>query len=186
MWTLHRIDLVSLKHLTDTMVSTPCRSSLVIGLVGTLGAGKTRFCQELGTALGMLSGAVTSPTFTMIRSYDVTHPSIEMPRRWHHLDLYRVSDEDEWWELGVEELWDEEATWTIIEWADRFEALMPPETIWIEIQSLQSEQTKPNDPTPYDSCERTISFRCRDADNKRWLSAVEQNYLDRKLRSGKV
>lgn len=158
------MDLETLSKLADTMVRTSCRFSLedggslaykkrpiVIGLVGTLGAGKTRFCQEIAKAFGLPPGEVTSPTFTLVRTYEIPppgHTSLPddtrlpsdtrlqrdgMPHRWHHLDLYRVADEDELWELGIEELWDEPGAWTVMEWADLYAAQMPQHTVWIEV-----------------------------------------------------
>ncbi len=51
---------------------------------GELGAGKTTFVRGACRALGV-SGAVTSPTFTIARRYDGTVPV-------SHLDLYRLGD----------------------------------------------------------------------------------------------
>ncbi|WP_231602769.1 tRNA (adenosine(37)-N6)-threonylcarbamoyltransferase complex ATPase subunit type 1 TsaE [Neorhodopirellula pilleata] len=163
--------------LTDTMVATSCRSDsnespVVIGLVGTLGAGKTRFCQELARSLNIASDEVTSPTFTLLRSYEVPRfggtglesPEREpnRPRRWHHLDLYRVRDEDELWEIGIEELWDERGAWTVMEWADRFADQMPSETVWIEIRlSTRGE------------CEaREILVHCQHPEHAIWWERV--------------
>ncbi|WP_404310810.1 tRNA (adenosine(37)-N6)-threonylcarbamoyltransferase complex ATPase subunit type 1 TsaE [Neorhodopirellula lusitana] len=182
---LTQVDLVALKILTDTLVNNPCRSSLVVGLVGTLGAGKTRLCQELGRSLGMQSSEITSPTFTLIRTYELTDRTAESqsaipttstssgmtPRRWHHLDVYRVTDEDEWWELGIEELWDQDRTWTILEWADRFESLMPNDALWIEIMSGPSDNPD----------EREIVFRCSDRQIAEWLGGVQQEFNSRQL-----
>jgi tRNA threonylcarbamoyladenosine biosynthesis protein TsaE len=53
------------------------------------------------------------------------------------LDAYRLADEDEFLELGVNELFDDSDAWTMIEWADRVRDVMPPETVWIEIKIEQ-------------------------------------------------
>lgn len=169
-----RVDLNLLATLTDTMVSTSCRSSLnassvVIGLVGTLGAGKTRFCQELARSLSIPPREVTSPTFTLLRTYDIPaaqNPAAQpnRPRRWHHLDLYRVTDQDELWEIGIEELWDETGTWTVMEWADRFADLMPPETVWIEIRV----------PADGEPDTREISVHCQDAQHTAWWVRIAE------------
>jgi tRNA threonylcarbamoyladenosine biosynthesis protein TsaE len=99
----------------------------VIGLVGTLGAGKTTLVQAIARALQIDAAEVTSPTFTLLQS----HRGI---LTLHHLDAYRVADEDEFLELGVEELFDDEASWTVVEWADRFPRAMPDETLWLELR----------------------------------------------------
>ena len=124
---LEDLDLDQLKALADSLVRyLPER--LTIGLVGTLGAGKTTFAQSVSRALGIDSSDVTSPTFTLLQTYQVKD------RTLHHLDAYRIADEDEFLELGVEELFEEPRTWTLIEWADRVRDVLPKETLWIEIE----------------------------------------------------
>jgi tRNA threonylcarbamoyladenosine biosynthesis protein TsaE len=56
----------------------------VVLVSGELGAGKTTFVRGACRALG-ISGAVTSPTFTIARRYDGAVPV-------SHLDLYRLGD----------------------------------------------------------------------------------------------
>jgi tRNA threonylcarbamoyladenosine biosynthesis protein TsaE len=99
---------------------------LVIGLVGTLGAGKTTLVQAIARQSGIDSADVTSPTFTLLQTY---RGSITL----HHLDAYRIADEDEFLEIGVEELFDDQDAWTLIEWADRVRQVLPAETLWVEI-----------------------------------------------------
>ena len=100
---------------------------LVVGLVGTLGAGKTTLVQAIARAAGIDAADVTSPTFTLLQTY---RGSITL----HHLDAYRLTDEDEFLELGVEELFEDGGAWTLIEWADRVRDVLPAETLWIEIK----------------------------------------------------
>ncbi len=98
-----------------------------LGLVGTLGAGKTQLATCFLGQLGIDPAAVTSPTFSLWR----THSADGL--RVHHLDAYRVNDADEWFSLGVDEVLDEPNHWTLIEWADRFADQLPVETIWVQI-----------------------------------------------------
>ncbi|QEG42091.1 tRNA (adenosine(37)-N6)-threonylcarbamoyltransferase complex ATPase subunit type 1 TsaE [Roseimaritima ulvae] len=97
-----------------------------IGLVGTLGVGKTRLVQAFAEQLGLDAADVTSPTFTMLQQYTGE-------RQLYHLDAYRIVDEDEFWELGVEELFEEPAV-VMIEWADRFASCMPAEMLWLRMR----------------------------------------------------
>ncbi len=98
---------------------------LTVGLVGQLGAGKTRFVQGVATASGVAKESVTSPTFVICQHYHGTLPL-------RHVDLYRVADEDEFWELGAEEWFADEGV-TLIEWADRFAGCLPRERLDLEI-----------------------------------------------------
>ena len=101
--------------------TVPC----TIGLVGTLGAGKTQLVKFIAQALGANPEDVMSPTFVLMHPLD-TNPEI------HHIDAYRIRDSDEFLELGIEELFEQQAI-TIIEWADRFVECMPKNTLWIEL-----------------------------------------------------
>jgi tRNA threonylcarbamoyladenosine biosynthesis protein TsaE len=124
--TAHSLDLAGIERLAQSMLRhlpTP----LVIGLVGTLGAGKTTLVQSIARAAGIDSADVTSPTFTLLQSHQ---GSLTL----HHLDAYRVADEDEFLELGVEELFDDDASWTLVEWADRVRDVMPNEMLWVEMK----------------------------------------------------
>ena len=103
---------------------------MVVCLNGTLGAGKTQFTKFVAVALGALPEEVTSPTFVLVHRYP-TKPIM------YHLDAYRVNDEDEFLELGVEEFFEERAV-TIIEWGEKFEHLLPCDCLRIQIE-IQSE-----------------------------------------------
>ena len=120
------VDLVALDMLARTMVRC-FPSGLVIGLIGTLGAGKTTLVQSLARSSRIDASDVTSPTFTLLQSHrgDITI---------HHCDAYRLADEDEFLELGIDELMADKQAWTIVEWADRVRSAMPPETVWLEIR----------------------------------------------------
>lgn len=137
------LDLAGIERLAQSMLRQ-LPSRLVIGLVGTLGAGKTTLVQAIARAAGIAADDVTSPTFTLLNTH---RGRITL----HHLDAYRLADEDEFLELGVEELFDDDA-WTVIEWADRVRSAMPIDTLWIEIsisddgqlRSVRMTTTDPN------------------------------------------
>lgn len=89
----------------------------IVALDGTLGAGKTRLVRGFAKSCGVPDRDVTSPTFTLWQTYEGT-------RTIHHLDAYRIQDEDEFDALGVEEVFEAEAV-TFIEWAERIENCLP-------------------------------------------------------------
>lgn len=99
----------------------------VVALVGNLGAGKTQVTR--GIVEGMGSRAeVTSPTFTLVHEY------VDGRLPVFHFDFYRMSKAEEVLSLG----WDEflyEPGVVVVEWADMFPELLPPQTRWFDIEA---------------------------------------------------
>lgn len=85
---------------------------LVLG--GEMGAGKTAFAQGFARGLG-IEEQVTSPTFTIVREYGGGRLAL------HHLDVYRLEHLREVADLGLGEMFDEEAV-MLVEWG---EAVLP-------------------------------------------------------------
>ena len=104
---------------------------LTIGLVGTLGAGKTFFVMKVSSFWNIDPSSVVSPTFTICNEY-------HGDRKVFHFDFYRIKDEDELLELGVEETFDSNAI-SFVEWADRFSDTLPDEMLRIEISVNEEE-----------------------------------------------
>lgn len=71
------------------------------------------------------SAYVSSPSFTLINEYRGKTP-------FYHIDLYRLEEEKEAEELGLEEFFQGEGI-TAIEWADRIPSLLPVEFLRVQI-----------------------------------------------------
>jgi tRNA threonylcarbamoyladenosine biosynthesis protein TsaE len=108
-------------------LATALPPGTVVGLVGTLGAGKTRLVQAVAEALGVPAGNVTSPTFVLVNEYR----SGRMPV--YHFDTYRLKDEDEFLALGPEEYFESNGL-TFVEWSDRVAELLPQERVELRIE----------------------------------------------------
>lgn len=87
-------------------------TALVLGLEGDLGAGKTSLIRGLLRGLGE-QGPVRSPTYTLIETYPLAPD-----RQVHHLDFYRLADDDEVEALGFRDLL-LPGSLIAIEWASR-------------------------------------------------------------------
>jgi tRNA threonylcarbamoyladenosine biosynthesis protein TsaE len=99
----------------------------VIGLTGTLGAGKTRLVQAVAAAVGLPRDNITSPTFVLVNEYRGGRLPI------FHFDTYRLKDDDEFLNLGPDEYFDSDGL-TFVEWADRVADLLPADRIEIRIE----------------------------------------------------
>lgn len=91
----------------------------LVVLSGDLGAGKTNFTRALARALGV-TGPVTSPTFTLVRSYP-TASGVDLV----HADIYRLGRLAEVVDLGLPEML-EDGAFAVVEWGERgADALLP-------------------------------------------------------------
>lgn len=106
-----------------------CTPGDVLCLFGNLGAGKTSFARAFIRALTNPDQEVPSPTFTLAQVYE-TGESLESVALWH-LDLYRLSEPEEIWELGVEEAFAEAIM--LIEWPERALELLPVKRLEIHL-----------------------------------------------------
>jgi len=97
-------------------------------LEGELGAGKSTFARALVRAMGY-RGAVPSPTYTLIEPY-------ELPGRMiYHVDLYRVSDEEELRYLGWTEIDD---GLRLVEWPERAPELLSSADLRLTLSYAES------------------------------------------------
>lgn len=81
-------------------------------LHGELGAGKTLFTKGIASFHGIDPSQVTSPTFALVARHSGGD------RVLYHIDLYRIDDERELSELGIEEL-EEEGAVLVVEWGEK-------------------------------------------------------------------
>lgn len=82
----------------------------------------------IAKALGIEEN-VNSPTYTIISEYTGPIPL-------HHIDVYRLSGDEDFFELGSEELMNGPGI-TVIEWSERLHESLPQSAISIELEVLQ-------------------------------------------------
>jgi tRNA threonylcarbamoyladenosine biosynthesis protein TsaE len=116
---LHVDDLAG-THGVAAALAARLRPGDLIVLTGELGAGKTALVQGLAGALGV-TRPVTSPTFTLVRSYP-TAAGVDLV----HADLYRLGQLGEVADLGLPESLEEGAV-GVVEWGERGLPALPPE-----------------------------------------------------------
>ncbi len=105
----------------------------LLALHGDLGSGKTCFVTGVAHALE-INEPITSPTFTIINEYYGTKPL-------YHMDLYRISDPDELFSLGLESYFNSDGI-TVVEWSERAGDLLPENTIHITFEVLDKPDSR--------------------------------------------
>ena len=104
----------------------------VISLRGSLGAGKTVFARGVARSLNV-EEAIVSPTFTLLQQYN---GRLTM----YHMDLYRISSEEDFMMIGGEDLLYSNGV-CLIEWSEVIEDMLPKNTVYIQI-TVNSDQSR--------------------------------------------
>ena len=100
----------------------------VVTFVGDLGSGKTTLIQSLGKELGVKDN-ISSPTFSIINEYSGNNGPV------YHIDLYRLKDESEAMDIGIEEYLYGDGV-CMIEWPQIILDICPYPHIMIKIENL--------------------------------------------------
>jgi tRNA threonylcarbamoyladenosine biosynthesis protein TsaE len=99
-------------------------------LTGDLGTGKTLLTQGIAVGFG-IQHQIISPTFTLINSYDSEKGAL------YHLDLYRLADPLEIFELGLESYLEDLHAMIVIEWGERILHALSEPLIQIKLEYRQ-------------------------------------------------
>jgi tRNA threonylcarbamoyladenosine biosynthesis protein TsaE len=96
---------------------------------GQMGVGKTTLIKEICKQLGVLD-TISSPTFSLVNEYQTSKKD-----KVFHFDFYRINDEEEALDMGIEEyLYNND--WCLIEWPENIENLVPLEAVEIHLSIL--------------------------------------------------
>ena len=111
------------------------KNSLLIHLIGKLGAGKTTFVRGLIQELGF-DEFVKSPTFTIVESYESDNLKV------FHFDLYRIEDDRELQAIGVEDYLTEENAITLVEWPEKSKRYFNNPDYIIELNHCDNDEKR--------------------------------------------
>jgi tRNA threonylcarbamoyladenosine biosynthesis protein TsaE len=104
-------------------------------LHGELGAGKTLFTKGIAAFHGVDPSQVTSPTFALVQRHRGE------TRALYHVDLYRIENERELSELGIEEL-EEEGAVVVVEWAEKLGRRLREDAIDVTLEVIAENQRR--------------------------------------------
>lgn len=124
---LSEIELVARELLAKT------RSKTLL-FYGEMGAGKTTLIKALIHALGA-DDAGSSPTFSLVNVYETENGRI------NHFDFYRINDESEAWDIGLDEYL-QSNSWNFIEWPQKIKNFIEETHQKVEILTLNEDVRK--------------------------------------------
>jgi tRNA threonylcarbamoyladenosine biosynthesis protein TsaE len=107
----------------------------VFAFHGEMGAGKTTFIHALCEPMGV-TDIVTSPTFSIINEYKTNNG-----QTIYHLDLYRIKDDTEAINAGVEDCLFS-GNICLVEWPEKAPRVFPDETLHLYITSIDDNTRK--------------------------------------------
>lgn len=99
---------------------------------GEMGSGKTTFILGVLKAMG-IQDPDGSPTYSLINTYDSS-----MFGKVYHLDLYRLKDISETYDIGIEEVLYGGGI-SFIEWPEKIESLLPENTLTVSVKVLEDQ-----------------------------------------------
>jgi len=106
----------------------------IVLFYGEMGSGKTTLIKEIVKQLNVLDN-VSSPTFSLVNEYQTKDNEAVF-----HFDFYRIEDETEALDMGVEEYFYSNS-WCLVEWPNKVENLLPLKSTIVTI-SIESNELR--------------------------------------------
>ncbi|MGI9436975.1 MAG: tRNA (adenosine(37)-N6)-threonylcarbamoyltransferase complex ATPase subunit type 1 TsaE [Geminicoccaceae bacterium] len=133
--TLELPDLAATHGLAARLAAV-IRGGDLITLRGELGIGKSELARALIRAYAGSMLEVPSPTFTIVQDY-----ALEGQLTIRHVDLYRIEDPDELFELGLEEQPSDAEAW-LVEWPERAGGRLAPASLEITLEDGATAESR--------------------------------------------
>ncbi|MEQ6123964.1 tRNA (adenosine(37)-N6)-threonylcarbamoyltransferase complex ATPase subunit type 1 TsaE [Pseudotenacibaculum sp. MALMAid0570] len=99
---------------------------------GNMGVGKTTLIKEICKELGV-KDVISSPTFSLVNEYRTQNNDIV-----YHFDFYRIDNEEEAYDIGIEDYFDSNA-WCFIEWPENIQNLLPLKSTEIYLEQVSND-----------------------------------------------
>lgn len=140
-----RITLSDLEKIGSELIEAAGNLSVFV-FHGDMGSGKTTFIKAICKYLGV-ADTMSSPTFSIVNEYLTTNN-----KTIFHFDFYRIKNETEAYDIGVEEYFDS-GHYCFVEWPEKIPTLLPIRYAEVFI-------------TTQDNTHRTIAFSIHDGEKK--------------------
>ena len=131
---IEAISIEQLPNAAQQLINFLSERDKILLFYGKMGAGKTTFIKAFCAALGV-EDTVSSPTFSIVNEYQSLHGII------YHFDFYRLKNQTEALDLGLEEYFDS-GNYCLIEWPEKIPDLLSENylRILLEVQSGQQRR----------------------------------------------
>ena len=133
------IEAYALKDLDDvaTQLLMKLPENGVVALHGAMGVGKTTLVKTLCSMLGVVD-EVSSPTYGLVNVYEIPGKDQASSKTIHHIDLYRLKDEEEAQEAGVFDAFEQQGL-SFVEWPERISRSLPDHVWLLKMEESMSE-----------------------------------------------
>lgn len=112
------------------------RAGSTIALIGELGSGKTLFTRGICSGLDVATRYVSSPTFVLVNEYRGKYPVF-------HMDLYRLENVVDGFEIGILDYLDKADTGVIVvEWAEKILPLLSDSYLQVQFYVLSTRRRR--------------------------------------------
>lgn len=108
-------------------------SNKVLLFYGEMGVGKTTLIKEICKNLGV-EDIAHSPTFSLVNEYQTNNNDTV-----YHFDFYRIDNEEEAYDMGVEDYLYSN-NWCLIEWPENIKNLLPLDAVVVKINLLENDE----------------------------------------------
>ncbi len=97
----------------------------IVLFFGEMGTGKTTLIKEIANQIGVID-VMSSPTFSIVNEYKFNS------KKLFHFDFYRLENEEEAYDIGIEEYFYSEHL-NLIEWPEKVKNLIPENNTKIKL-----------------------------------------------------
>jgi tRNA threonylcarbamoyladenosine biosynthesis protein TsaE len=123
--------LENLAEVASTIISSAKNKTLLF--YGEMGVGKTTLIKEICKKLSV-TDTISSPTFSLVNEYQT-----EKKDTVFHFDFYRIEEEEEALDMGIEEYFYNN-DWCLIEWPENIKNLLPLDAVEIHLTILEDDK----------------------------------------------
>ncbi len=107
-----------------------------VAFYAEMGSGKTTLIKEICKQIGVIDN-VSSPTFSIINEYKTIDG-----KKVVHMDWYRLKDENEALESGVQDYLNNNSNYCFIEWPENAKGLLSNDVVKIFLSKIEFEEDK--------------------------------------------